>query len=68
MCQTAKTAGPVETSEENQEDSIVTNSETLGTEDTDTSSTDDFYESKPWMVGFYHPKFFWHEIEIIIKK
>ncbi len=39
----------IETSEENQEDSIVTNSETSGTEDTDTSSTDDSYGTMVWL-------------------
>ena len=39
----------VETSEENQEDSIVTNSETSGTEDQDTSSTDVSYGTMVWL-------------------
>ena len=39
----------VETSEENQEDSIVTSSEISGTEDTDTSSTDDSYGTMVWL-------------------
>lgn len=39
----------VETSEENQEDSFVINSETSGTEDTDISSTDDSYGTMVWL-------------------
>ena len=39
----------VEASEENQEDSIVTSSETSGTEDTDTRSTDDSYGTMVWL-------------------
>lgn len=39
----------VETSEENQEDSIVTSSEISGTEDTDTRSTDDSYGTMVWL-------------------
>ena len=38
-----KTAGSVEISEKNKDDSIVTNSKTLRSEDTDTNSTDDSY-------------------------
>lgn len=39
----------VETSEENQEDSIVTSSEISGTEDTDTRSTDDSCGTMVWL-------------------
>lgn len=47
-----KTAESVEISEKNKDDSIVTNGETSGTEDTAASSIDDSYGTKLLDRGF----------------